>query len=82
MGGQVDIGVGTDTASVSGSSLSRLARLVKLVADLAMNPKFPASELERRKGDNLRRLSIAKSISADGGGEIPGGHLRQASLLP
>ena len=62
MGGQVDIGVGTDTASVSGSSLSEFAPdLVKLVADLAMNPKFPASELERLKGDNLRRLSIAKS---------------------
>ena len=37
MGGQVDIGVGTDTASVSGSSLSEFAPdLVKLVADLAL----------------------------------------------
>ena len=62
MGGQVDIGVGTDTASVLGSSLSEFAAdLVKLVADLALNPKFPASELERLKADNLRRLSIARS---------------------
>ncbi|MEO8501063.1 MAG: pitrilysin family protein [Vicinamibacteria bacterium] len=62
MGGQVDIGVGSDTASVSGSSLSEFAPdLVKLMADLVMNPKFPASELERLKADNLRRLSIAKS---------------------
>ena len=62
MGGQVDIGVGADTASVSGSSLSEFASdLVKLVADLAMNPRFPVSELERLKADNLRRLSIAKS---------------------
>ena len=62
MGGQVDIGVGTDTASVTGSALSEFApELAKLVADLAMNPKFPASELDRLKADNLRRLSIAKS---------------------
>ncbi len=62
MGGQVDISVGADTASVSGSSLSEFAPdLVKLAADLALNPKFPASELERLKADNLRRLSIAKS---------------------
>ncbi|HRB13925.1 MAG TPA: pitrilysin family protein [Vicinamibacteria bacterium] len=62
MGGQVDISVGADTASVSGSSLSEFAPdLVKLVADLALNPKFPAGELERLKADNLRRLSIAKS---------------------
>ncbi|MBX7186148.1 MAG: insulinase family protein [Vicinamibacteria bacterium] len=62
MGGQVDIGVGTDTASVSGSSLSEFAPdLVKLVADLALNPKFPASEVERLKADNVRRLSIARS---------------------
>ena len=62
MGGQVDISVGADTASVSGSSLSEFAPdLVKLVADLALNPKFPGGELERLKADNLRRLSIAKS---------------------
>lgn len=62
MGGQVDISVGADTALVSGSSLSEFAPdLVKLVADLTLNPKFPASELERLKADNLRRLSIAKS---------------------
>jgi zinc protease len=62
MGGQVEINVGVDTASVTGSALSEFAPdLAKLVADLAMNPKFPASELDRLKADNLRRLSIAKS---------------------
>jgi zinc protease len=62
MGGQVDISVAADTAQVAGSSLSEFAPdLVRLVADLAMNPKLPASELERLKADNLRRLSIAKS---------------------
>jgi len=62
MGGSVDIAVGADTASISGSSLSEFAPdLAKLVADLALNPKFPASELERLKTDNLRRLSLAKS---------------------
>lgn len=62
MGGQVEINVGVDTASVTGSALSEFAPdLAKLVADLALNPKFPASELDRLKADNLRRLSIAKS---------------------
>jgi predicted Zn-dependent peptidase len=62
MGGQVDINVGVDTASVVGSALSEFAPdLARLVADLAQNPKFPASELDRLKTDNLRRLSIAKS---------------------
>jgi zinc protease len=62
IGGQVDIATGIDTAAVTGSSLSEFAPdLVNLVADLALNPKFPASELERLKADNLRRLSIAKS---------------------
>ncbi|MBK5256639.1 MAG: insulinase family protein, partial [Vicinamibacteria bacterium] len=46
----------------TGSSLSEFAPdLVKLVADLTLNPKFPQGELERLKADNLRRLSLAKS---------------------
>ena len=62
MGGQVDINVGSDTASVTGSALSEFAPdLAKLVADLVLNPRFPASELDRLKADNLRRLSLAKS---------------------
>ena len=62
MGGQVDINVGVDTASVTGSALSEFAPdLAGLVADLALHPKFPAGELDRLKADNLRRLSIAKS---------------------
>ena len=62
MGGQVDINVGVDTASVTGSALSEFAPdLARLVADLALHPKFPAGELDRLKADNLRRLSIAKS---------------------
>lgn len=62
MGGQVDINVGVDTASVTGSALSEFAPdLARLVADLALRPKFPAAELDRLKADNLRRLSIAKS---------------------
>ncbi|MEO8359291.1 MAG: pitrilysin family protein [Vicinamibacteria bacterium] len=62
MGGDVDINVGADTALVSGSALSEFTPdLIKLMADLALHPKFPATELDRLKADNLRRLSIAKS---------------------
>jgi len=47
---------------VTGSALSEFAPdLVNLVADLARNPSFPASALERLKADNLRRLSLARS---------------------
>lgn len=62
MGGQVSVGVGADTATVSGQALSDFAPdLAKLVADIAMNPSFPAAELDRLKADNVRRLSLAKS---------------------
>jgi len=62
MGGQVSVNVGADTATVSGQALSDFASdLAKLVADIAMNPSFPAAELDRLKADNVRRLSLAKS---------------------
>jgi zinc protease len=35
--------------------------MVQLVADVAMNPRLPGSELERLKTDRLRNLSIQKS---------------------
>lgn len=34
---------------------------VSLIADVARNPRFPASELERIKGDFVRNLSITRS---------------------
>lgn len=62
MGGQVAVNTGEDTTAIGGEVLSEFApMMVDLVADVARNPAFPASELARLKADFLRRLSIAKS---------------------
>jgi predicted Zn-dependent peptidase len=39
----------------------RAADFVRLVADVARNPSFPAAELPRIKADHLRQLAIQKS---------------------
>ncbi|HUP19765.1 MAG TPA: pitrilysin family protein [Gemmatimonadota bacterium] len=62
MGGQVNVSVGPDESSVAGTVLSEFApRLVELVADVARNPSFPASEVDRLKADLVRNVSIALS---------------------
>ena len=62
MGGNVNIGVGPDQVSISGSVLSEFAPdLIKVLADVLMNPAFPASELDRLKNDLKRQLSVQKS---------------------
>jgi zinc protease len=63
MGGELNIGVGPDQTFVSGSVLSEYAAdLIKIMADVVMNPAFPASELERLKTDLKRQLSVQKTI--------------------
>jgi zinc protease len=62
MGGALSIDVGSDVTEVGGEVLGeRAAEMVRLVADAAQNPRLPASELERIKGDRLRALSMARS---------------------
>ncbi len=62
MGGSLDINVGEDRTDIGGDVLSEFGpQMAGLIADVAMHPKFPESELARLKGDRLRRLSIAKS---------------------
>lgn len=62
MGGAINVGVGLDQTSVSGDVLSEYGPdMVALIADVLMNPRFPASELDRLKRDRLRQLSIALS---------------------
>jgi zinc protease len=62
MGGGVGVSVSSDELSVSGSALSEAAPdLVRLIADLAMNPAFPESELERLRASRLRNLAVQKS---------------------
>lgn len=62
MGGEINIGVGADQTFVSGSVLSEYAPdLIKIMADVLINPAFPASEVDRLKSDLKRQLSVQKS---------------------
>ncbi|HEX6223395.1 MAG TPA: pitrilysin family protein [Chryseolinea sp.] len=62
MGGEINIGVGGDQTSISGSVLSEFApELIKIMADVVMNPSLPASEIDRLKSDLKRQLSVQKS---------------------
>lgn len=63
MGGGVNISVGQNETHVSGSVLSEYAPdLIKILADIVMNPAFPESEIERLKNDLKRQLVVQKSV--------------------
>lgn len=63
MGGEVNIATGPNQMTISGSVLSEFAPdLVKILADIVINPKFPASEVERLKNDLKRQLSVQKTV--------------------
>jgi len=62
MGGELNVNVGEDRTDLSGDVLSEFGpEMAALIADVAIHPKFPESELARLKGDRQRQLSIAKS---------------------
>lgn len=62
MGGSLNIGVGSDETTIGGDALAEFAPgMIALVADVARNPAFPASEMERLKTDMLRNLAISLS---------------------
>jgi predicted Zn-dependent peptidase len=62
MGGELEITVIENRVDIGGDVLSEFApEMVALVADVAMHPKLPESELARLKADRARELSIAKS---------------------
>jgi zinc protease len=62
MGGSLDVDVSVNAAEISGDVLSESGpEMVRLVADVVRNPKFPESELPRLKADSLRQLSITRS---------------------
>jgi predicted Zn-dependent peptidase len=62
MGGELNVSVGSDNTTISGSVLSEFApELVKVIADVVMNPAFPESQIERLKGDLKRQLSVERS---------------------
>jgi predicted Zn-dependent peptidase len=63
MGGSLNINVGLTQTTISGTVLSEYAGdFIRLLADVAMNPAFPESELERLKGDYRRQLTVQKGV--------------------
>jgi predicted Zn-dependent peptidase len=62
MGGSIGAGAGEVRATVRGEVLSEFAAdLVRLVAEVAQTPSFPATELDRIRADKLRQLALQKS---------------------
>ncbi|RRQ48779.1 insulinase family protein [Maribacter algicola] len=62
MGGNLNIGVGLHTSSISSSVLYEFApEAIKVMADVLKNPKFPESELGRLKDNMKRDLSVQLS---------------------
>lgn len=63
MGGDINVGVGQDQTFITGAVLSEFAPdLIKLMADMIMNPKFPASEIARLKDDLKRNLVVQSEV--------------------
>jgi zinc protease len=62
MGGDVTVAVTGERTLVGGAVLSEFASaFMGLVADVVMNPAFPATELERIKADQVRQLAIMRT---------------------
>jgi zinc protease len=63
MGGDINVGMGSDQTFITGSVLSEFAPdLIKLMADMIINPKFPESEMQRLKDDLKRNLAVQKEV--------------------
>jgi predicted Zn-dependent peptidase len=63
MGGSLNVNVGPTTTVINGSVLSEYAGdFIKLISQLVQAPAFPASEIERMKGDMRRQLTTQKAV--------------------
>jgi predicted Zn-dependent peptidase len=63
MGGEVNVATGPNQTTISGSVLSEFAPdLIRILADILINPSFPESEIDRLKNDLKRQLTVQKSV--------------------
>ena len=61
-GGAIAFNVGMNETSIGSDVLSEFGPgMVRLIADIARNPKLPESELARLKANRLRQLTVTKS---------------------
>ena len=62
MGGSFNSSVSLDETTVNGTALSEHATsLIQLLAEVALQPRFPDTELARIKQNRLRNLAVQKS---------------------
>ncbi|MDM9631879.1 M16 family metallopeptidase [Robiginitalea aurantiaca] len=62
MGGNLNIGIGTHTGSLSTSVLYEFApEAIRVMADVLRNPKWPEEEMDRLKSDMKRNLAVQLS---------------------
>lgn len=60
MGGSIFTSASTDKTTIGGEVLSEFdARFIALMADVVLNPKFAADDLEKVRANKLRELSIS-----------------------
>jgi predicted Zn-dependent peptidase len=61
MGGNLAVSVGPDLTTIGGEVLEDFAAaFVRLVADVARNPRFPESEVARLKANRVRQVSVSR----------------------
>jgi zinc protease len=62
MGGSISTLAATDKTTISGDVLSEFdTRIVNLIADIVLNPKFDAGDLEKIRTNKLRELSVNRA---------------------
>jgi predicted Zn-dependent peptidase len=63
MGGALEVYSSKEAVTVSGSVLSEYApELIKIIADILINPAFPESEIERLKDNLKRQLAVNQTV--------------------
>jgi zinc protease len=63
MGGEVGVSTGPNQTVISGSVLSEFAPdLIRILADIVIDPSFPKSEIDRLKNDLKRQLTVQKGV--------------------
>ena len=61
-GGAVVFNVGMNESSIGADVLSEFGpNMVRLIADIARNPKFPETEIARLKANRLRQITVART---------------------
>lgn len=62
MGGTIFTNASNDKTIIGGEVLSEFdTRFIELMADVLLNPKFAASDLEKARANKLRELAVAKA---------------------